>query len=175
MGAFKYVPPREVEERHRASSAKTSPRGSQSGKQRNVEAILSLGSVRYFTYRGLVLAVPPVPFKLGQRVLTLYLQSVADSSTVQRGGDKQAAESYYRQLALLAKAMWPHVRPTGKVRRMLKRLHLMRNIFRDASEKELRDITDFFLQGRMTSTVQATETMTGDRPTTMSSMNFKSS
>lgn len=155
-GAFKYIPTHEVDARHRAK-AKVSPRESRMGEQRNVEAVLALGSTRYITYRGQLLAIPPVPFKLGEQLLDVYSRSLDDAKKVARTGDKKLTASYYRHLSVLAKLLWSHIQPVGRVKRALKRAHLLRNVFQDASEKEIQDITNFFFQGRMMSTVQVTE------------------
>lgn len=175
MGSFKYIPPHEVDARHRAAKPKTSPRELRPAEQRNVEAVLAIGSVRYFTYRNHLFAIPPVPFKLGQKVMSLYIRTLADTKEVIRTGNEEATKSYYRQLESLSRALWSHVKPTGHVRRSLKWMRISRNVFRDASEKELLDITNFFLKGRMMSTVQATETTPEELSTRMSSTNSRSS
>jgi hypothetical protein len=175
MGEFKYTPIHEVDARHRAARAKTSPRGSDTGEQKNVQAVLSLGATRYFSYRKYLLAVPPIPFKLGQQVLALYIRSLADAKQVVKTGGEDATASYYQQLRLLTDLMWKHVQPLTKSRRFLKRIGLLRNVLKDASEKEVTDIATFFLQGRMMSTVQSMEMEQLEPSTPMSSMNSKSS
>lgn len=159
MGAFKYVPPREVAARHRSADAAMSAlRGkTREPRQRNVEAVLSLGATRYFMYRRKTYAVPPVPFKLGQRVLTLYLETTALAQSAAKG-NKQDGIKYFGRLKELVNVMWPHIRLTRRWKRVFKSLHLYRNPFRDASDLEVLDVTNFFLQGRMKSSVQSLET-----------------
>jgi len=172
-GSFKYIPTHEVDARHRSARMAT-PHASREGAQRNVAVVLSLGTVRYITFHHYLLAIPPVPFKLGQEILSVYVQSLTMAKKVAKTGEEKATEAYYRHLNALAELLWSHVQPVKRFHRILKRLHLARNIFKGASEKEVQDITDFFLQCRMISSVRATE-MTTDLLTPTSSMNLKSS
>jgi len=122
-----------------------------------VEAVLSLGSTRYFTFRGATFACPPVPFKLGQKVLTLYLETTSLAQSAAKG-NKQDGIKYFGRLRELVKVMWPHIRPARRWKRWTKFLHIYRNPFRHASDLEVLDVTNFFLQGRMKSSVQSLET-----------------
>lgn len=164
MGEFRYVPSDEVAARHRASErTPTRPRqqptravpASPAPKQRNVEQVLSLGAVRFFTFRGRTYRIPPVPYKLGQKVLHLHTDILADARLVAMTGERKSADAFYRKMDRLAKVLWTHIRPLGKMRRFFWRMGLMTNPFRGASEEEIREITDFFLQGRMTSSVRS--------------------
>lgn len=178
MGEFKYIPPREVDARHRAaarpSNTTAMPRGKRTSELKNVEAVLSLGDAQYFIFHNYLMAIPPVPYKLGQKILAIYTRSLADAQQVTKTGDQKAIDSYYRQLTILSKLMWGHVRLVKHWRRVLKRFGLIRNVFADASEKEMQELCNFFLQCRMMSNVQATE-MGAESSTPMSSMNSKSS
>lgn len=163
MGEFKYVSPDEVAARHRASAPKTpsrqgvsrAPVPQRQPEQRNVEAVLSLGATRYITYRNRTYRIPPVPFKLGQKVLDLNIKILADAKHVALTGQDAAAQSFYKKMDQMARVLWTHVQPIGKFSRMLWRLGLKRNPFRQASEAEMKAIIDFFLQGRMTSSVRS--------------------
>lgn len=167
MSDFRYVPPGssprpDAPGPEGPRAAKRSPKASAPprmadepvSKQRNVEPILSLGDVRYFSYRHGVYRVPPVPFKLGQRVLDSHVKVLAHAKQVAMTGDMAPTKAYYAELARLARLLWTHIRPTGKFRRLLWRLGLLRNPFAVASEAEMKAVTSFFLQGRMTSSVQ---------------------
>jgi len=157
MGTFKYIPPREVEERHRSKRPTASPRGalpSQSEpRQRNVEAVLSLGSTRYLRLHDRAYAIPPVSFTLGQRLLDRSIQVTVLAKRLSITGKREDSVEYYLQLSSLAQMMWPYMTPTGG-RKWLKRFHLMRNPLLVASEFEIKDVCDFFLQGRTRSSVQ---------------------
>ena len=123
--------------------------------QRNVEVILSLGDVRYLNSRFGVFRVPPVPFKLGQQVLDTHTRVLEHAKHVALNGDRKEMDAYYRELRTVVRLLWTHIRPLGRFRQFLWRMHLMRNPFSNASEKEIRDVTDFFLRGRMTSSVRS--------------------
>jgi hypothetical protein len=158
MGEFKYVSPDEVARRHRLAQSKAQPRQRMEPdppQQRNVKPVLSLGDVRYISFGRRTYAIPPVPFKLGQRVLNTQVTVLAHAKQVAKTGDKEPTLAYYRELSRLAGLLWLHVRPVGMIRRWCWRLGLMRNPFRLASEAEMRAITDFFLKGRMTSSVRS--------------------
>lgn len=169
MGEFaRYHSRHEVDERHRA--ARPAARGDAASRfaqgippqiqprTKNVEAILSLGSVRYFTFRGTVYGVPPVPFKVGEQILDLHVQVLTLARTIVTTKTSQiSAESskeYFKALSRLSSVLWKNMRPIGKVRKFIWRIGGMRNPLRGATEMEVKDITDFFLQGRTKSSVQ---------------------
>jgi hypothetical protein len=157
MGEFRYIPPDEVAQRHRARNAETLPRQAprRQAQQRNVEVVLSLGDVRYIEYRTRAYRIPPVPFKRGQRVLDTYTRALTYAKEVTTTGKKEQADAFYREMSKLVGLLWQHIRPTGTIKRSLWYVGLLRNPFRDASEAEIKQITDFFLQGRMTSSVRS--------------------
>lgn len=165
MAEFRYIPKDEVDKRHRAAQraaapprpgAKKAPEVSEPASQRNVEQVLAIGSVRYITFRDRPYCIPPVPFKTGQRVLTLYTRVLSLARKVALTGKADAMDEFYEMNALLARAMWSHVRPVGKVRKFLWHAGLSRNPFLRASEGELKAVTDFFLRARMMSSVRST-------------------
>lgn len=162
MGEFRYVPPpRDGDPRQRASRPETSPRGpvaapsKREPRQRNVEAVLSLGSTRYLRVHRHAYAVAPVPFKLGQRLLERSIEVTTLARQLAVSGKKEDTVAYYNGLFSLAKMLWPHMRPIGRARRVLKFFGLLRNPLVSASEFEIKDVCDFFLQGRTKSSVQS--------------------
>lgn len=154
MTEFRYIPSDEVAQRHRARNTETPSRQPRRPIHKNVEQILSLGDVRYIMYRTRAYRVPPVPFKLGERVLQSHTQLIAYAKEIAMTGRKETADKFYRQMMIQARLLWQHMRPTGKIKRILWRLGLMHNPFRDASEQEITELTNFFLQCRMMSSVQ---------------------
>ena len=158
MPELRYIPPEESAQRHRASPPQQgarAPMPRRPSQQRNIEAVLSLGDVRFFMSRFGVFCVPPVRYKLGQRVLNMHAMALQLAQQVVISVSKQSTDEYYRELQKIAKLLWKHIRPVHKVKRMFWRLGLLHNPFRQASEGEIREITDFFLQGRMTSSVRS--------------------
>lgn len=162
MGEFRYIPPDEVAQRHRAARP-TPPRQNGAAntviprqpEQRNVEPVLSLGSTRYVTFGPRTYRVPPLPYRLGQRTLDLHIKILADAKQVALTGDRKAMKAFYEKHGQMAKLLWSHIRPLGMFRRVLWRLGLMRNPFKNASEAEMKAIVDFFLEGRMKSSVRS--------------------
>lgn len=123
--------------------------------QRNVQPVLSLGATRYATIRGLgTFCCPPVPFKLGQLGMQLYVTMMNAQRQVIMTGDEQAQNEYFRTMRLMAKLLHRHIRPIGWLTRKLWAMRLTRNRFMQCSEQELKDVADFFLHGRMKSSVQ---------------------
>lgn len=126
-------------------------------RQRNVKPVLSLGETRYVTVRRLgTYAIAPVPFKLGQLVMTLYTDALIAANTHIADGSAKTQREYFNLLGRLAVALHKHMRPIGQFRSTLWHLGLSRNRFKQCSEQELKDIASFFLQGRMRSSVQYT-------------------
>jgi hypothetical protein len=158
MGAFRYTPPDEAARRRQQPPRQPGaiPTITQrQPQQRNVEAVLSLGDVRYITFRGQTYRIPPVPYKLGQQVLDAYTKVNGLASDVARTGSKESSDEYFRAMQRLTTLLWRHIRPIGSVRRALWRVGGLANPFREASEKEVNDVSDFFLQGRMMSSVRS--------------------
>lgn len=162
MGTFRYIPPDEMAERHRAAKPVGQTRQAVSGKviarqamQRNVEEVLSLGSIRYITFNDRTFRIPPVPYKKGQKVLNLQIKILADAKQVALTGDKIAMQAFYKKHREMAKLLWSHIRPMGKINRLLWRCGLTKNPFTVASEQEMKDIVDFFLAARMMSSVRS--------------------
>lgn len=171
MGEFRYVSDREANARHRAAKPSAARRpvpippadpdvpfhggGDQIERLRNVTTVLALGETRYITFRKRVYRVDPVPFKMGQRVLDLNVQVITDLKTLAVKGKKEDSAHLYTTLHTLALILWTHLQPTKRWRRLFKRLRLLRNPCLLASERELMDLTNFFLQCRMASSVRS--------------------
>jgi hypothetical protein len=132
----------------RAPKAPTSAQGPPP-KPRNVTAILDLGNLVYFTFRGRAYGVPPLPYKAGQRLLTLWVEALQFTGSL----TVETAPRYFAILRQVPGLLWRHTRPCGPLRRALKRLHLHRNPFHRATEAELVELASFFLRRRMTSGV----------------------
>jgi hypothetical protein len=117
----------------------------------NVQAVLELDATTYVLFRGRAYGVPPVGWRAGQQILSLRLEAT------RAAGDghltPETIPGYFKALGELGRVLWRHTRPTGRFRRLLKRLGLLRNPFLDGTEAELVALTDFFLQRRMTSSV----------------------
>lgn len=132
-------------------------KSAKSPQQRNVEPVLSLGATRYVTIQRLgTYAIPPVSFRAGQRVLSLYSDALELAQEAAQYGKKETQIKYFAKLGALARVLWQHIRPVKSSHKLLWRMGLMRNPFMQCSEQELREIISFFLQGRMKSSVQST-------------------
>lgn len=169
MGQFKYVPDREVSARHREHRAARAHKTARvptapptAARLRNVEPVLSLGETTYFQFRGRAYGVPPLPWKAGQRLLQVQTATLSAAGQVALTGDKEAERLYFKGLARIQSILWAYCRPVGRTRRVLRFLRVLRNPFRGATEKELLDHTDFFLQGRTRSVVQPLAQTTTD-------------
>lgn len=170
MAEFKYVADRVAAERHaQANSSRLSRerhRRASSEPIRNVEPVLSLNEMTYLHFRGRAYGVPPLPWKAGQRMLQVYTATIARANLLANRGDKKAETEYFEGLASLQTLLWRHCRPVGWGWRLLRLLGLLRNPFRRATEKEILDHTDFFLQLRMKSNVRfSPEPTMGQAPT----------
>lgn len=159
-GSMRYTPQSGNSNRAAKSAARSEPSATpapapRQPQQRNVEPVLALGATRYITIERLgTFCILPVSFKAGQRVLSLYSDILVDIQTAARTGDKDVTLRYYQNLGRLAAVLWQNIRPI-KFRRWLWKFGLMQNPFLQCTELELREITNFFLQGRMKSSVQS--------------------
>lgn len=107
----------------------------------NVRQVLDLGALVYFQWRGRSYGVPPLPWKAGAELLDSFLEA-------QNLGEQISAEAsprYFAALQRMSRIMWRETRPVGIFRRLLKRLRLLRNPYRLASEREIADLAIFFL------------------------------
>jgi hypothetical protein len=141
----------EMDERHasrRPDTAGEAPAAAATiAERRNVGAVLDLGNLQYYEFRGRAYGVPPVPYKVGQRILGPYLTLRAITQLTPENSAR-----YYAALAELPEPLWAHLRPVGRLRRALRRLGLLRNPLEGATDRDLMELADFFLQCRMKST-----------------------
>lgn len=158
MAEFRYVSDREAAERHKkaktARLTRAQHREASSAPIRNVEPVLSLGEMTYFQFRGRAYGVPPLPWKTGKRMMQIYTTTIGHANLVATTGDKEAERVYFEGLEKLQNLLWKSCRPTGLIPRIFASIGLARNPFRNATEKEILDHTDFFLALRMKSNVQ---------------------
>lgn len=159
MIEFAPVQPAEMLRRH-AARGKARPVASRASTVqapvRNVEPILSLGDTEYFHFRGRAFGVPPLPWKAGQRITELQARAFNAMARLSTDPtDDKTRADYYGALAQVPALLWSHCRPTGKWRRFLRALHLHRNPFDGATDRELLELLDFFSSRRMKSGVPA--------------------
>jgi len=148
---FERVPRDTMLATHAAKLAQRVPADTTVTRLANVDVVLDLGDTCYITFRGRAFGVPPVAWRVGQKILA---QRMAATTAAGNGIlTAQTTGPYYEALGRLAQTLWRHARPTGRMRRMAKRLGLLRNPFQEATEGELVQLADFFLGRRMTSTV----------------------
>jgi hypothetical protein len=118
-------------------------------RPQNVHAILDLGNLVYFEFRGRPYGVPPLPWREGEQLMDLWLEVRGYGSEIT--GAK--VQPYFAAMRKLARLIWRNSRPCGFALRAAKRLHLLRNPFMsEANERELADIAVFFLGLRTKST-----------------------
>lgn len=147
----------EMEARHQrarlrlrpAASAATAPRS------RNVQSVLSLGSMEWFHFRGRAYGVPPLPWKTGERMLEAHLNALENVSLLaDEPFNREARAEYYVALRELTRLLWKSCRPAGPFARLARALGLLRNPFASASDAEVLEHADFFLARRMKSGAQ---------------------
>ncbi len=111
----------------------------------NVQAVLDLGALSYFHWRGRSYGVPPMPWKMGARLMDAYLEAKALGNDMTR----EVLPIYYGALHRMAGIIWRSTRPTGRIARVIHWLHLSRNPFRKATEAEMAELAIFYLGRRM--------------------------
>jgi len=150
MLTMRRVPRDEMDARHslaRRQRAKVAPE--RPPQVLNVQQVLDLGNLVYFTFRGRAYGVPPLPYKAGQELMVLWTEAAAFTKLT---GANTAR--YMGLLQRLPRLLWQHTRVVGRIRRWMRRLGLHRNPFLQATEKELVDLASFFLRRRTMSSVQ---------------------
>jgi len=155
MTRIHIVPPEVVEANWARYRAKQPRPRVTAPKLLNVQQVLDLGNLVFFTFRGRAYGVPPLPYKAGLRFADVSADLKRLQGELIQGQLTRDAIAEYRQiLAALPGLMWRHARPVGRARRLLRVVGLLRNPFEEASEKEFGELLDFFLSRRMTSSVQ---------------------
>lgn len=170
MIEFNPTPVVEMERRARRTTAArraTSPASSLAAK--NVEALFSIDATAFFSFRGRPYMVPPLPYRVGERLLELHTRAGEAGMRMQRAAaedviDRGALSDYFDALRQLPGVLWANCAPASRVLRLLRRLGVLRNPFRLANERELMEMTDFFLARRTRSGVQFLPEMGARRP-----------
>lgn len=130
-----------------ARSARPSPRPF------NLGQVLDLGSTVYFSFRGRQYGVPPLPWRLGERMLVARTVAKEAAEAWVEDSNRSTLASYYESLEDVQTLLWEAIRPCGRIHRLMKRFHVARNPFRDVTERELVDLLDFVLGLRMRSEI----------------------
>lgn len=115
----------------------------------NVEPALELGDVLYVTFRGRPYGVPPVPWRVTERLHLEWIQARSYPTPL----TPDTAPLYYAAMRGWAEQIWRYTRPVGRLRRLLKAVGLLSNPFRQATEQELVELAGFFLLRRATSSI----------------------
>lgn len=138
---------------HAAVAPKRAPAGVAAPpmRPRNVQHVLDLGNLIYFTFRGRAYGVPALAHKAGEELQALWLDASAYSREVLT---PTTAPLYHALIRKLPGLLWRNTRPVGRVARLFHALHLHPNPFRRATERELVELAQGFLERRMISGVQ---------------------
>lgn len=140
----------EMDEAHRAYARRRgAPAPSSGPAPLNTQAVLDLGNLVFFTFRGRAYGIPPLGWREGMRLTLLWTEALRYPTPL----TPESAPSYYAVVEQLPPLLWSLVRPVGRIRRALKRFRLLRNPFFAASEGELVELAAFFLTRRGTSTI----------------------
>lgn len=137
-----------------ASSTKPPPR------PRNVHAVLDLGNLTYYEFRGRAYGVPPLPWTEGEKLMDVWIE-------IRNFGDEITDEKlkpYYDAMNRLAVILWKNTRPCGRLLRFLKAVRIFKNPFKLANEREVADVAAFYLGLRTKSTTSFTPGL-GAQPT----------
>lgn len=147
--------PSEIAEAHRRADRRKRSATSEASTvapTKNVEVVLETGNATYIHFRGRAFGVPPLPWKVGQRLTMLQarLQRAMEAVARKPLDDSLRAE-YYSALAQIPPILWANSRPTGKLARLTHFIGLHANPFAHATDRELLELTDFFCSCRMRS------------------------
>lgn len=145
-------------EKKAARLSKTQPPAA--SKPHNIETVLDLGNSVYFHFRGRAYGMPPLPWRVGQRMLSLWLEVAAIKSPL----TKDTRVEYARLLSQFPRLLWRNCYPQGRVNRWLRRLGLLRNPFNVATEQEIVELANFFLSRRMRSGASVPSVTMAHRP-----------
>lgn len=115
----------------------------------NATAVLELGDITFFTFRGRPFGVPPVPRREGQRLHLLWLEARSYESPL----TFETGPKYHAAIAHLPALLWHLTRPVGRLNRALRFLGLLRNPFEQATEQELIELAMLFLSRRRMSSI----------------------
>lgn len=139
MVEIRRVPREEMDRRHAARVEQLEAKAPRIPRQ-NLEPVLALGNVEYHTFRGRPFGIAPVPYLDGARLSALWIEcselgNVLTGSTVDR----------YREIIdELATLLWRLTVTVGPFKRLLRRLGLLRNPYRAATEREILELAGKF-------------------------------
>lgn len=148
MIAIRPNDPREVEAAwagQRAAERQARAKQPPAPRPSNVRAVLDLGTLTYFTFRGRMYGVPPLPWREGEALLDAYLELQAFGEQITTKNSK----AYYTCIGRLCKVIWKNTRTVGRLQRVMRGLRLFSNPFERANDSELLEIAVFYL-GRRT-------------------------
>jgi hypothetical protein len=144
------VPKDEVARRHAEARKELEARAPKVSQQpRNLPPVLALGNIEYHVFRGRPFGIAPVPYQEGTKLASLWIEAgelgnVLTGSTVVR----------YREIIdELATLLWELTRTVGPFKRLLRRLDLLRNPYRQATEREILELVGKFHARRFTTTI----------------------
>lgn len=115
----------------------------------NVEQVLDLGNVVYFTFRGAPYGVPPLGWRAGAQLQAIWTEAIALESPL----TVETSARYYQLIGQIPALLWRHCFPAGKLRRLFRFFRVLRNPFRAATEAELAELAAFFLARRSSSNI----------------------
>lgn len=113
----------------------------------NLRAVLDLGNLVFFNFRGRAYGVPPLPWREGEALLDAKLEMARAGYFI----TDESRAGYYGGLRRIAQILWRNTRPVGRIRRLRKRLGLLPNELLDATDVQLVQLADFYSARRMTS------------------------
>jgi hypothetical protein len=119
----------------------------------NMNHILDLGNVVFFTFRGRAYGIPPLAWRDGEELLDAWLEA----RELGEIDDRAKVRAYFEAIRRLQVLLWRACRPVGPFRRLLRLLHLHANPFRRATEGEIAELALFMLGRRMTAHNRAPE------------------
>jgi len=128
-------------------------------KQANSGYSFELGGAVHFVFRGRTYRVNPLPWKEGQRLSDLYDRIQRASEEVAEG----SKEEYRAALEQLPRFIWRNVQSSSPILRILRRVGVVRNPFKTASEGELISLLYFLSSCRMRSSVQLRPSQAANR------------
>lgn len=116
----------------------------------NLQPTLDLGNLVFFTFRGRAYGIPPLAWRTGEKMLDIYLQLMELSDPDKPLLTREQLPAYFGSFRQLQSLLWNHCHAVGWLRRLGKRLRIVRNPFREATEAEILGLALFTLGRRMT-------------------------
>lgn len=118
----------------------------------NADVAKAMSASRVFRFRGRRYIIRPTPFNDGLDMKIISISVAEEAKHIEYS--KLSIEEYRKHLAAMADAAWRVMVPVSPTARLRKRLGLMRNPLRTASEGDLMVLTDFFSALRTSSSVR---------------------